>query len=358
MSLPKTMNRCSHATASFVLVIAVLVCVSAIARPAAAQGGQPRWTKAAPFPHPEEELYGTVANGKWYVLGGFGIGGNAPGLVFEYDPAADRWTQRKDMPVHVHHQAQTEHNGKLYVFGGCLKGISGEGGTQNAWEYDPVADSWRALAQMPVKRCSAIAEQVAGKIYVIGGLEPMENGQGTRVSGRNEMYDPASDTWTSRSPMPTTRNHAFSGAVNGKIYVIGGRLGAGNIPVTTNVDTVEEYDPATNLWGPVKERMPTPRSGGGYTVCNGRIFAGGGEWITRELHAAFKALEAYDPATNTWQVLPSLPGAVHGNAFGCLNGKLHTVSGKMRAGGPQDAQDPATASHDVLDLPPQRGGTR
>jgi hypothetical protein len=49
---------------------------------------------------------------------------------------------------------------------------------------------------------------------------------------------------------------------------------------------------------------------------------------------------------------------VHGNAFGCLNGKLHTVSGKMRAGGPQDAQDPATASHDVLDLPPQRGGTR
>jgi N-acetylneuraminic acid mutarotase len=340
------------------VAIAVLVGAVAIARPAVAQTGQPRWTKAAPFPHPEEELYGTVVNGKWYVLGGFGIGGNAPGLVFEYDPAADRWTQKKDMPVHVHHQAQAEHNGKLYVFGGCLKGISGEGGTQNAWEYDPVADSWRALAQMPVKRCSAIAEQVAGKIYVIGGLEPMENGQGTRVSGRNEMYDPDSDTWTSRSPMPTTRNHAFSGAVNGKIYVIGGRLGAGNIPVTTNVDTVEEYDPATNLWGPVKERMPTPRSGGGYTVCNGRIFAGGGEWITRELHAAFKALEAYDPATNTWQVLPSLPGAVHGNAFGCLNGKLHTVSGKMRAGGPQDAQDPATASHDVLDLPPQRGGTR
>jgi N-acetylneuraminic acid mutarotase len=338
--------------------IAVLVGVAGTVRPAAAQSGQLRWTKAAPFPHPEEELYGTVVNGKWYVLGGFGIGGNAPGLVFEYDPATDRWTQKKDMPVHVHHQAQTDYNGKLYVFGGCLKGISGEGGTQNAWEYDPVADSWRALAQMPVKRCSAIAEQVAGKIYVIGGLEPMENGQGTRVSGRNEMYDPASDTWTSRSPMPTTRNHAFSGAVNGKIYVIGGRLGAGNIPVTTNVDTVEEYDPATNLWGPIKERMPTPRSGGGYTVCNGRILAGGGEWITRELHAAFKALEAYDPATNTWQVLPSLPGAVHGNAFGCLNGKLHTVSGKMRAGGPQDAQDPATASHDVMELPPPRGGTR
>ena len=137
---------------SFLLAaIVVLAGVAGAVRPAAAQGGQLRWTKAAPFPHPEEELYGTVMNGKWYVLGGFGIGGNAPGLVFEYDPAGDRWTQKKDMPVHVHHQAQTEFNGKLYVFGGCLKGISGEGGTQNAWEYDPVADAWRALAQMPVK---------------------------------------------------------------------------------------------------------------------------------------------------------------------------------------------------------------
>ena len=302
-------------------------------RPASAQGGPLRWTKAAPFPEPEEELYGTVINGKLYVLGGFGIGGNAPGLVYEYDPAADRWTKKKDMPVHVHHQAQAALNGKLYVFGGCLKGISGEGGTQNAWEYDPVADSWRALAQIPVKRCSAIAEAGGGKIYLIGGLEPLENGRGHARHRAEPDVRPGDRHWTSRSPMPTTRNHAFSGAVNGKIYVIGGRLGAGNIPATTNIDTVEEYDPATNLWGAVKERMPTPRSGGGYTVCNGRIYAGGGEWITRELYAAFKALEAYDPATNTWQVLPSLPGAVHGNAMGCIGNKLHTVSGKCGPAG-------------------------
>ena len=75
-------------------------------------------------------------------------------------------------------------------------------------------------------------------------------------------------------------------------------------------------------------------------------------------YAAFKALEAYDPATNTWQVLPSLPGAVHGNAMGCIGNKLHTVSGKMRERWTvRTRQDPATASHDVLELP-QRAGTR
>ncbi len=352
MSLPLGRLLTIVAAASIVAVGAGTVWAQA-----AALGGPLRWTKAAPFPVPEEELYGTVINGKWYVLGGFGVGGNAPGLVFEYDPAADRWTRKKDMPVRVHHQAQAAFNGKLYVFGGCLKGISGEAGVQNTWEWDPVADSWRALANIPVKRCSAIAEEVNGKIYLIGGLEPMENGLGTRVTGLNQMYDPAADTWTNRSPMPTTRNHAFSGAVGGKIYVIGGRLGAGNIPATTNIDTVEEYDPAANLWGPVRERMLTPRSGGGYTTCNGRIYAGGGEWITRELYAAFKSLEAYEPATNTWHLLPSLPGSVHGNAMGCIGNKLHTVSGKTRSGGGPDAQDPATASHDVLELP-QRAGTR
>ena len=110
-----------------------------------------------------------------------GIGGNAPGLVYEYDPATDRWTKKKDMPVHVHHQAQAAYNGKLYVFGGCLKGISGEGGTQNAWEARSSCGFVARLAPMTVKRCSAIAEEVGGKICLIGGLEPLKTAAG-RVS--------------------------------------------------------------------------------------------------------------------------------------------------------------------------------
>jgi hypothetical protein len=41
--------------------------------------------------------------------------------------------------------------------------------------------------------------------------------------------------------------------------------------------------------------MPTARSGGGYATYNGRIYIGGGEWISREVMASFRALEAYDP---------------------------------------------------------------
>jgi N-acetylneuraminic acid mutarotase len=376
------------AIASAVMAVAIGVALNAQNPPARGM----RWSKAAPFPQPEEELYGTVINGKFYVVGGFGFnplppggtvtlnpaapGGNAnagraggggaavnpgpcggcpPGLVYEYDPGPDKWTKKKDIPVHVHHQAQAAFNGKLYIFGGCLRAISGEGGTTNVWEYDPVADSYRALAPLPVKRCSAIAETVNGKIYVIGGLEPFENGMGTRVTGRNEVYDPATNTWTERSPMPTSRDHAFSGVVNNKIYVIGGRIGAGNIPATTNIDIVEEYDPATNLWGSIKDRMPTPRSGGGAATYNGRIYVGGGELQTRQLAAAFRALEAYDPVSNTWEILPSMPSSRHGNAMGFIGNKLHVVSGKQEGGGAADmtGNSPhpyATEAHDVLEV--------
>src|SRR4029079_14927263 len=138
-----------------------------------------RWSKAAPFPEPEEELYGTVVNEKFYVIGGFGFTPKGvqppppnvskgpcfscpPALVYEYDAGPDKWTKKKNIPVAVHHQAQAPYNGKIYIFGGCTRAISGEGGSTNVWEYDPAADNYTAKAPLPVKRCSAIAEEVSG----------------------------------------------------------------------------------------------------------------------------------------------------------------------------------------------------
>ena len=213
------------------------------------------------------------------------------------------------------------------------------------WEFDPVADSYKALAPMPVE--TLLDESRDGQRQDLRDWRTrsrLENGKGTRVTGRNEMRDPVANTWTERSPMPTARDHALSGVVNNKIYVIGGRIGAGNVPATSNIDVVEEYDPATNLWGVVKQRMPTPRSGGGEATYDGKIYVGGGELQTRQLAAAFRALERYDPVNDTWEILPSMPSARHGNAMGFIGNKLHVVSGKMEGGGGagHDRQQPAS----------------
>src|SRR5712691_12762754 len=101
----------------FTAIVAMSLGLAAWRARAQAQQGQDRWTKGAVFPEPEEELYGVAANGKMYVLGGFG-GGKPVGMNWEYDPNSDKWTKKKDMPLPVHHSALVSYNGKNLMFGG------------------------------------------------------------------------------------------------------------------------------------------------------------------------------------------------------------------------------------------------
>ena len=208
-----------------------------------------------------------------------------------------------------------------------------------------------------------MAVEAFGKIHVIGGATTVEGSKAPfftfmgpcNVLSTNDVYDPATDKWESRKPMAVPRNHAFAAAVNGKIYVIGGRTGHGFIMVATNTDVVEEYDPANDLWSAPKERMPTPRSGGGCGTDGRRIYVAGGEVTTKQLVGAFRGIEAYEPATNSWTTLPSMPMPRHGVAGAVIGNRFHLVSGMITSAGAMAMLDPKlevhTASHDILELP-------
>src|SRR5882672_9876174 len=101
---------------------AILATAALVLLCSAAALAQARWMKAAPFPEPDEELYGVAANGRMYVMGGFQhVTAKTPdGLVFEYNPGADTWTKKKTMARSAHHTALVEYRGKIYVFGGFV----------------------------------------------------------------------------------------------------------------------------------------------------------------------------------------------------------------------------------------------
>src|SRR5262249_25422925 len=100
----------------FIANLAVLTILGLHATNPYAQGG--KWLKLAPFPEPAEELFGVPAGGKMYVMGGLAPGWKPRGLVYEYDPATDKWTKKNPMALSSHHVAVTELNGKIYAFGG------------------------------------------------------------------------------------------------------------------------------------------------------------------------------------------------------------------------------------------------
>src|SRR5213592_3215631 len=275
---------------------------------------QGKWTKLAAFPEPAEELLGAAAGGKMYVFCGLAPGWNPIGMAYEYDPATDKWTKKKPMPLASHHVSFTEYKGKIYAFGGFVPPESGPPAwvpIDNAWEYDPATDNWKALAPLPTKCGSPVAVTVGDKMYVIGGATTLPGSAAVHPARPHysvaavEEYDPAANTWRARAPIPTPRNHATAGVVNGKVYVIGGRVGAAFISAgSSNVDVVEEYDPAADTWGSARAKMPSARSAMASGVHGGRIYVTGGEGQTAQMMYTFRALEAYDPASNRWTLLP------------------------------------------------------
>jgi N-acetylneuraminic acid mutarotase len=324
------------------LWIAVLAApVGGLVPAAEAQG---KWTDVAPFPDPREELLGAEALGKMYVFGGFIPRWKPAGVVFEYDPGTNQWTKKKPMAQPAHHVALTTYNNKIYAFGGFVFPASGPPAwvpIDSAWEYDPATDTWKALAPMPIKRGAAVAATVGDKMYVIGGAttQPwakenfLDFSTPQRGLGTVQEYDPRTNSWRERAPMPSPRNHAAIGVVNGKIYVIGGRVGAAFISLASDVSLVEAYDPATDTWGTPGARMPTTRSALAYGTYGGRIYVAGGEFQDPLQQTTFRAFEAYDPATNSWSVMPPMSIARHGVAGAVVGNRFYAVSGDVQSSG-------------------------
>ncbi len=321
---------------------------------------QAKWARLAPFPEPAEEILGAAAGGEMYVFAGLAPVWKPMGMVYEYDLASNQWTKKKPMALASHHVAFTEYHGKIYAFGGFVFPQSGPPAwvpINNSWEYDPAADTWKALAPLPTKRGAAVAAVVGDKIYVIGGAALLPGSEAPALTpavpqavlGTVEEYDPAGNTWRARSPMPTPRNHAAAGAVNGKIYVIGGRVGAAFIGVASDISVVEEYDPSSDKWSAPRARMPTTRSALGAGTYNGRIYVAGGEFQDPHMMATFRSVEAYDPASNTWTVMPSMPVSRHGLAAGVIGNRLLLVGGDVQSSGTEIHA--STSEVDALELP-------
>jgi N-acetylneuraminic acid mutarotase len=90
----------------------------------------------------------------------------------------------------------------------------------------------------------------------------------------------------------------------------------------TILSTVDAYDPATDIWKK-KAPIPTPRSGP-VGVVNGILYAVGGVSKGR---GVITTVEAYSPTTDTWMAKAPMPTALSGHAVGVVKKTLYAVGG-------------------------------
>src|SRR5260370_9301503 len=96
--------------------------------------------------------------------------------------------------------------------------------------------------------------------------------------------------------------------------------------------------------------MTIARSACGGAVYGGRMFVGGGKYQDPHMMATFRAVEAYDPASNTWSEMPPMPVPRHGLAVGGIGNPLHLKSGDVQSAGSGLRFFPA--AHDAVHVSP------
>jgi len=246
------------------------------------------------------------SDGRIYWFGGRG--------AIYFDPQANEWHQ-KPGPVWVQGENRFEGpnpfyarwngtvasgpQGRLFLLGG-IGGPILESDAPNrrllrhAEAYDPETNAWSEIAPMQrARQLFAACFGPDGKLYVFGGYghegsitqRPRESDASFARRGDQmraltpaldsvEVWDPATDSWSWREPMPQGVQTAGAAlGADGRIYVIGGSLKFGN---PKPVDRVQVYDPRADSWseGP---SLNVPRHGHAVVgTPEGRIYAIGG----------------------------------------------------------------------------------
>jgi Kelch motif len=106
---------------------------------------------------------------------------------------APPWVDIADYPFPVMDNTAAALDGLVYSVGG----FDGFAVLNSGFVYDPSADSWEPIASMNSLREKPAAAFVNGLLYVTGGWGEF----GDPVS-ELEIYDPATDTWSTGSPVP------------------------------------------------------------------------------------------------------------------------------------------------------------
>lgn len=222
-----------------------------------------------------------VIDDNFYLFGGWRSLPAVPSsLVLIWNRKTKSWKFDEPMEILSGCSSAGVIDRKIYVLTPC----DGSSGFYNRFHvYDPDASEkkWRKLSPPGNLHAGGAAGVTDGKFfYVVGGRQSK-----TVYSAALDMFDPKENSWKTMAAMPTPREDMAAGAINGKLYVVGGANEKGRLSV------VEVYDPATNTWS-TETPMPTARKGLACAVIDGKLYVVGG---SNNADRIVSTVEVYSP---------------------------------------------------------------
>ncbi|MDZ7848245.1 MAG: hypothetical protein U5L96_16645 [Owenweeksia sp.] len=273
-----------------------------------------------------EASYAQIGD-KFILLGGKEHGSN----VNIYDPAANSWTVGASPDVNIHHFQAVEYEGLLYMLGAMSGKFPNEQGLPSIWIYDPHNDEWCEGPPMPQNRIRGSAGCVVynDKLYLVAGII---NGHTSGWVPWFDVFDPATNSWTTLPDAPHSRDHFHAAIVNDKLYALAGRR-SGSLGTFNDTEAdVDVYDFNTGSWSTLPNTLPTERAGNTVAVLGDEILVIGGEKYNGDAEATTEAL---DVNTNNWRALADMNDGRHGTQAIVNNGGVYIASGSPVRGSGQ-----------------------
>ena len=216
----------------------------------------------------------------------------------------------------------------------------------------PTAIPQQAEAALPEARQEVASAAAGPALFVVGGFDagrrdsnsvfvytgswnrapdlpvPVDHASATTLGGtlyvaggnsagraQGSLFRLEEGGWTRLSPMRHPRGALALVAAVGRLFALGG-LGPGG-----EVAAVEAYDPASNGWSDVTT-LPQPRDHGAGFAISGMACLAGGRFPTTA------RVDCYDPAANAWSRLPDLPGPTSGAGATVLGSEIVVAGGE------------------------------
>ncbi|KAA8580506.1 hypothetical protein FQN60_013464, partial [Etheostoma spectabile] len=292
-----------------------------------------------------------IVNNFAFLLGGEELGPDgefhASSKVYRYDPRQNSWLRMADMSVPRSEFA-------VGVIGKFIYAVAGRTRDETFYSterYDITEDRWEFVDPYPVNKYGHEGTVLGGKLYITGGITSSstskqvcvfdpgrEAGGGggpsgsdahrTRGAGRGPLLPGThASCWENKSKMNYARCFHKMISHNGKLYVFGGVCVILRASFESQgCPSTEVYDPDTDEWT-ILASMPIGRSGHGVAVLDRQIMVLGG--LCYNGHYSDSIL-TFDPDENKWKEdeYPRMPCKLDG-----LQKRKCTVHGPKSSAG-------------------------
>ena len=183
------------------------------------------------------------------------------------------------------------------VLNGDLYALSLKYNKAEIYRYNAECNNWGGKESMAFRQQYPCIVTDEQFLYVIGGSE----------THRTSRYDSQDKKWEELACINEERCDAFGAALNGKIYIAGGTMTSWLFGGHNVHSSCEVYNPATNEWQ-LMPSLKAPRCSASMVHFQGRLYVLGGTSVTDGLsHTRALTVEMFDSERNEWKEISQIP---------------------------------------------------